>query len=135
MEKNIQAMKMEMNIKGIGTDIIEINRIKEAILRKGDDFLNRLFTKKELEYSYKFKDPYPRLAARFAAKEAIVKALGVGFGKKASFLDIEIINDSNKAPCAILSPSLNSLFNNPIIHLSISHCKSYATAFAIYSSK
>jgi holo-[acyl-carrier protein] synthase len=135
MEKNIQAMKMEMNIKGIGTDIIEINRIKEAILRKGDDFLNRLFTKNELEYSYKFKEPYPRLAARFAAKEAVVKALGLGFGKKASFLDVEVLNESNNKPFVKLSNSLNELFDNPIIHLSISHCESYATAFAIHCSK
>jgi holo-[acyl-carrier protein] synthase len=126
---------MEMIIKGIGTDIIEINRIKKAILRKGDDFLNRLFTKNELEYSFKFKDPYPRLAARFAAKEAVVKALGVGFGRKASFLDIEIISISNKAPYVKLSDSLNELFNDPIIHISISHCKLYASAFAIFNSK
>ena len=109
-------------IHGIGTDIIETDRIRQSIEKHGSHFLDRLFTKKEQEYCNKFKDPAIHFAGRFAAKEAISKALGSGFGKDLSFLDLEIINEENGKPI---------VQNRSNIHLSISHCESYATATAI----
>src|SRR5438477_181350 len=82
--------KSNKMIKGLGNDIIEIKRVREAIRRHGIHFLNRLFTQREQDYCYKYKDPDPHFAGRFAAKEAIAKALGTGFGAHLSWVDLEI---------------------------------------------
>lgn len=119
------------SIRGIGTDIIEIDRFKEALEKYGQKFLDRLFTSKEQEYCHKYKESLPRFAARFAAKEAIVKALGDGFGKHVEFLDIEILPNAQGKPIVHLSPRTSKHYNHPLILLSISHCKSYATASAV----
>ena len=83
------TMKL-MNIKGVGIDIIEIERLTIAIKRKGQALIDKLLTEKEKKYCYRYKNPFPHVAARFAAKEAIVKSLGIGFGKDISFQDLEI---------------------------------------------
>lgn len=122
---------MSDEILGVGNDIIEIERIRKSIEAHGDQFLSRLFTIREQEYCRKYQDPTPRFAGRFAAKEAIAKAFGSGFGKQASWLDIEIVNNSEGKPEVFLSPALKKLFNDPQILVSISHCKDYATAIAV----
>ena len=68
-------------VLGIGIDLIEIDRIRQAWQRHGERFLNRIFTDRELDYCLTKKDPAPSLAARWAAKEAVAKALGVGLGE------------------------------------------------------
>ncbi|MBS0625015.1 MAG: holo-ACP synthase [Verrucomicrobia bacterium] len=125
-------MKNNSPIKGIGTDIIEIDRVRKSIERHGLHFLNRLFTQVEQDYCYKFKDPVPHFAGRFAAKEAIVKALGTGFGSHVSWHDIEVFNDDHGKPTVVLSANVQNNFGSPTILVSISHCESYATATAIY---
>ncbi len=120
------------SIRGLGNDIIEIDRMRQSIERHGQHFLNRLFTQQEQDYCYKFKDPVPHFAGRFAAKEAIVKALGTGIGAKISWHDIEIVNDPDGKPEVTLSPSAREHFQDPQILVSISHSSSYATAVAIY---
>ncbi len=117
--------------KAIGTDIIEIDRINLIIERYGQKFLNRIFTKKEQVYCTRYDKSARHFAGRFAAKEAISKALGTGIGKDINWLDMEILNDNNGAPYVVLSPQANALFNNPKILLSISHAKAYATAVAL----
>jgi holo-[acyl-carrier protein] synthase len=118
-------------IKGIGTDIIELSRIKEVWARRGDRFLQRLFTQTELDYCLSKNDPLPHLAARFAAKEAISKALGTGIGESLGWKEIEITKESSGKPGVELSESAKLHFGNPIIHLSMSHTKEYAIAYAI----
>ena len=93
-------------IKGIGNDIIEIKRVRKAIKEHGQPFLDRVYTKKEQEYCLSQKDPYPRFAGRFAAKEAIVKALGWGFGKEISWKDIDIGADAKGNPKSIFPMKL-----------------------------
>lgn len=124
-------MMMSDEIFGIGNDIIEIERIRKSIEAHGDQFLSRLFTAREQEYCRKYQDPIPRFAGRFAAKEAIVKAFGTGFGKQASWLDIEILNNSEGKPEVFFSPALKKQFDDPKVLISISHCKTYATAVAV----
>lgn len=119
-------------IKGIGSDIIEIERIKRSISKHGIKFLEKLFTEKEISYCKQHKLSQRHFAGRFAAKEAIAKALGTGIGKMLEWKDIEIINDSFGKPEVFLSEKACKLFHNPTILLSISHCKSYATATAVY---
>lgn len=120
-------------ILGIGNDIVEIARIQSAIDRYQDRFLNRLFTTKEQSYCLRRKTPSVHFAGRFAAKEAIVKAFGTGFIDGIQWLDIEIVPDASGKPCVQLSAKVSEMFNQPMIHLSISHCRDYATATAIWS--
>ena len=118
-------------ILGIGNDIVEIERVREAIETQGERFIEKLFTKREQDYCKKFSDPMPHYAARFSAKEAIVKALGTGFGDMAAFHDIEIINDDKGKPEVFFSDALNSRFTNPEVLISISHCKNYVATVAV----
>lgn len=119
-------------MRGLGSDIIEVDRIENAISKHGAPFLNRLFTLAEQEYCDRFKDAARHYAGRFAAKEAIVKALGTGFREGISWLDIEILNDAAGKPQVKLSPSAEALFGTRKFELTISHCKSYALAVAIH---
>ena len=114
-------------IYSIGTDIIEVKRIEQAIERFGKHFLDRLFCAEEQNYCNRFRDSGRHFAGRFAAKEAIVKALGKGV----NWLDITISNDSHGKPIVILSDNLMHMFDSPNILISISHCREYATAFAL----
>jgi holo-[acyl-carrier protein] synthase len=77
-------------IVGLGIDISEVDRIREAIERHGDHLLNRIYTPAEIAYCKKHRDPYERYAARFAAKEAAMKALGTGWRHGVRWVDIEV---------------------------------------------
>ncbi|HSX26051.1 MAG TPA: holo-ACP synthase [Chlamydiales bacterium] len=126
-------MKSSNPIRGLGNDIIEIERMRQSIDRHGLHFLNRLFSQREQDYCYKFKDPVPHFAGRFAAKEAIVKALGTGFGAEVSWHDIEVLNDDLGKPIVYLKEPLQKRFDNPHLLVSISHSSTHATAVAIWS--
>ncbi len=122
-------------IRGIGNDIIEIERIRHIINRYGNRFLNRIFTVGEQEYCLNHKESSRNFAGRFAAKEAVSKALGTGLSSGLTWTDIEILNDEKGKPIVIPSSNLKLLLIYPSqLHISISHCKEYATAFAIWST-
>ena len=123
---------MISEILGLGTDIIEIERIQQSLEKYGEKFLDKLLTIKEKEYCYSFQNISERLSGTFAAKEAVVKALGCGFGEEASWHDVEILHSLNKKPEVTLSEQLNKKFHGPKFLLSISHCHLYAVATAIY---
>lgn len=125
-------MTNNSSIHGIGNDIIAISRMRQSVERHGHHFLNRLFTQKEQDYCYKFQDPVPHFAGRFAAKEALAKALGTGFGASLGWHDIEILSDEHGKPIVHTSATLQKEFKNPHLLVSISHEKEYATAFAIW---
>ncbi len=112
-----------------GTDIIEIDRIKESIEKLGNHFLERVFTKKEIDYcESKKKQKYQHYAARFAAKEAVFKALSENIQDKfsVSWKDFEVENDNQGKPK--LNVNNVNLENVENIDISISHCKNYAVA-------
>lgn len=112
-----------------GTDIIEIERIKDSIEATNNKFLNRVYTEKEIEYCESKKmQKYQHYAARFAAKEAVFKAISIKLKDKYSICwkDIEIINDSQGRPRVALQGSIQK--NIEQIDISLSHCKEYATA-------
>ena len=112
-----------------GVDIIEISRIKDSIENLGDKFLNKIYTKKEIDYcESKGNSKFEHYAARFAVKEAAFKAVSeeVKDKFKISWKDIETINDENGRPkTEILFVKDNKIKN---IDVSISHCKEYAIA-------
>ena len=110
-------------IKGCGIDIVEIGRLDRAVKRWGKTFLNRVFTSKELAYAHSKKFPLQHLAARFAAKEAVFKALSTK--PDLNFKDIEIANDRHGRPYCRIKNRVS-----PIL-LSISHSEKYAVASAI----
>ncbi|EPY2281908.1 holo-ACP synthase [Clostridium sporogenes] len=120
-------------IYGIGTDITEIRRIQKAITRN-KNFTNKLFTKDEMDLWEKKNFKIEFIAGRFAAKEAISKALGTGI-RDFSFKDIEIINNELGKPQVILKPKaediITKISKSYKIHLSISHEKEYAIAYAL----
>ena len=87
---------------GIGLDLVEIERFRQSVQRLGQPFLHRLFTETERSYCESLADPIPSYAARFAAKEAISKALGTGIGQDLSWQDIEITHSDRNAPIARL---------------------------------
>ncbi len=114
----------------LGSDIIEVSRIQANLDRYGQRFLDRLFTPVEQEYCLKYREPARHFAGRFAAKEAVVKALGTGISQEISWLDIEIVNNSRGKPLVKLSDKANATFSHPNIELTISHCRDYAMAVA-----
>jgi holo-[acyl-carrier protein] synthase len=118
--------------KGLGSDIIEISRMKTSIERHGQHFLNRLFSQAEQDYCYKFQDPVPHFTGKFAAKEAVAKALGTGIGAQLSWHDLEILNDEKGQPQVTLSEAARERFQNPQILVSVSHSAEYALAVAIW---
>lgn len=119
-------------MKGLGHDMIEISRIQRLIERYGQKFLDRLFTKDEQAYCLQYSRAAERFAGRFAAKEAISKALGTGFREEVTWKGIEILPGNEGKPIVMLSDNINKRFGNPQIMLSISHCKEYASAVAIF---
>lgn len=120
-----------MKIK-TGIDIIEIQRIKDSIESTNGNFCKRVYTEKEIEYCENKKmQKYQHYAARFAAKEAVFKAISVKLTDKYSinWKDIEILNDTNGKPfVTILNNKLKEIED---IDISISHCKEYAVANAV----
>lgn len=115
-------------ILGTGIDIIEIERIEKAVKRWGNHFLNHIFHKEEIEYSKRHKYPLLHFAGRFAAKEAIFKALG---NSRITWKDIKVLNDKEGKPYCQLK---DKKIKNKIL-LSISHTHNYAVASAIVTSK
>jgi len=116
-------------IIGTGVDITEVMRLRKAVEKWGEEFLNRVFTSEELENAKTRGSLYQHLAGRFAAKEAVFKAFG---DPRLSWKDVEILNDKEGKPrCVILSSRGKKID----VHVSISHVKNYAVANAIITEK
>ena len=127
-----------MKILGIGVDIIENKRIKEAI--KNKSFINRVYSVREQRQSNLIKNKVAFFSKRFAAKEAFAKALGTGFRVKLNFKDIEVVNDKMGKPNYVTNKKITKIIQNKFkikkyyCFLSISDEKKYSTAFAIIQS-
>jgi holo-[acyl-carrier protein] synthase len=116
-------------IIGTGVDITEVRRLKQAVEKWGEGFLNHIFTKEELENAKTRGSLYQHLAGRFAAKEAVFKALG---DEGLVWKDVEILNNKEGKPyCAVLTTRGKKID----VHISISHVKNYAVASAIITEK
>ncbi|MEK6645339.1 MAG: holo-ACP synthase [Candidatus Firestonebacteria bacterium] len=118
----------------IGLDIVEVVRVKRAICKYGDKFINRIYTPAEIKYCKEKVNPYTHFTGRFAAKEAILKALPEGWQGKLKWTDIEIKNNSTGNPRIILKgTALKFCHRKKIkkIKITISHEKNYAVALAM----
>ncbi|MFN3813310.1 MAG: holo-ACP synthase [Aquificaceae bacterium] len=116
----------------IGIDIIKNERIKRAVERFGDKFLNRVYTPRELSYCMSQKPFYQCLSVRWACKEAVLKAFYQKFGIVLKLSDIEVVGDKGKpAKVNILREDLSHLLANVTIIVSLSHELDYSVAIAI----
>jgi holo-[acyl-carrier protein] synthase len=123
-----------MIIYGIGIDVVEVERIGSAIARQGDRFLEKLFTANEREYCERQRNPNLHYAARFAAKEAVSKALGTGIGGEAGWLEIEVVRAESGAPRMEFHGNAAAFLQAEGIsevQISLSHAREYAAANAV----
>ena len=121
-------------IVGIGVDIVEIHRIRHVREKHGEAFLQKCFTADEVAYCLTKKNVDESLAARFAAKEAVMKTLGTGWGKGVSFNSIEVTRDDDGIPRIKLHGKAEELRRELKISkvlISLSHSQCYAVAQAI----
>jgi holo-[acyl-carrier protein] synthase len=120
----------------IGTDILQISRIEAVVARQGERFVRRILTASEITEYENSKMPDRLLAKRFAAKEAIAKALGTGIGRGVSWQDMLIHHDENGAPLVTLSGGAADVANcrgASGVHLSLADELEYIVAFAMLS--
>ena len=128
-----------MKIFGIGTDIVNIKRMKRILKNNGSRFKNKIFSENEINYCEKKRDPTPFYAKRFAAKEAFTKALGTGIRKDINLKNIIIFNDVYGKPKIKLKGSTYNYFKKKIkskkynIYLSLSDDEPWAQATVIIS--
>ena len=121
-------------IVGSGIDIVEISRFRQSKKKWGANFLNKIFTQNEIGYSRKRRLQDQHFAARFAAKEAVLKAFGDKLSDIHNWQDIEILNDKSGKPYVCFHRSAKRLKNQEGIDkvvLSMAHCKEHAVATAI----
>ena len=124
-------------IVGLGLDIAEIDRIEAAIKRHGAPFLERLFTPAEVSYCEQHKNRFERYAARFAAKEAAMKALGTGWSRGVRWRDIEVAREPSGKPTLRLAGvalEIAAGLGVKNISLSITHSGNLALAHVIFES-
>jgi holo-[acyl-carrier protein] synthase len=127
-----------VNVLGIGTDIIECLRIAQMIQRHGEQFINRVYTPHEIQYCQARKQSTQHYAGRWAAKEAILKALGTGWRRGISWRDVEIRTEQSGKPYVVLRGGAREVCNElgiAEVLISISHCRSHATAYAVAVSQ
>lgn len=121
-------------VVGIGTDIIECLRIAQMIDRHGEQFINRVYTTHEIQYCQSRKAATQHFAGRWAAKEAILKALGTGWRKGIGWRDIEVTNEPDGRPVVRFRGGARDIVEKAGIVemlITISHCRSHATAYAL----
>jgi holo-[acyl-carrier protein] synthase len=121
-------------IIGIGVDIVEIERFRKVIERLKDRFLLRVFTPGERIFCDNHRNPVPHFAVRFAAKEAVFKALGTGWAKGVTWLDVEVLRERQDPPKLVLSGEALRLSEKKGVrnlHLSLSHTEQSAIAMVI----
>jgi holo-[acyl-carrier protein] synthase len=118
-------------VRGIGVDIIEIARIRRNIETGKDGFLQKIFTDQEIAYCRTMHHADQHFAARFAAKEAVSKALSTGWSGEFRWKDVEILNDPAGQPHVMLHGALRQTLGGASILLSMSHSESHVVAMAL----
>jgi holo-[acyl-carrier protein] synthase len=122
-------------IVGTGVDLAEVPRIRESIERFGDRFVSRIYTEREIAYVQKKANKYERYAARFAAKEAGMKALGTGWRRGIQWKDFEVANLPSGRPTLLLHGEAERIAQQmgvTTIHLSLTHTAENALAYVLF---
>jgi holo-[acyl-carrier protein] synthase len=121
-------------IQGIGIDLVENERIEKIITKWGEKFLERVFSEEEIKYCGRHIQASIHYGARFAAKEAFLKALGIGLGMGVKLREIEVVHDNSGKPDLSLRDGAHAQIEEREIrkiHLSLTHTKRYATAIVV----
>jgi len=121
-------------IVGVGVDVTEVRRVREEVQEHGEDILARFLTPAEIAYCRTKHDPVPHMAARFAAKEAFVKALGTGLRQDLAWAQMEVRVDEGGRPTLALSGRAAALARGAGVnhlHVSLSHERDYAVALVV----
>ena len=121
----------------MGVDIAEVGRVRGVIERQGERFLRRVFTEKEIAYCEASKNKYERYAARFAAKEATMKALGTGWRRGVRWVDLEVVRQASGRPSMELHGEARKIADGlgvKHIAMSITHTEEQAMAQVIFES-
>jgi holo-[acyl-carrier protein] synthase len=124
-------------IIGMGIDLEEVERLRGAIERQGERFLKRIYTDKERAYCEQFKNKYERYAARFAVKEAAMKALGTGWSRGVRWVDIEVVRFPGARPTLDLKGEARKIADRlgvKNIAISITHTSKQAWAQVIFEA-
>jgi holo-[acyl-carrier protein] synthase len=123
-----------MTVLGVGIDIVECLRIAQIIERHGELFIHRVYTDHEIQYCRSRKSATQHFAARWAAKEAVLKAMGTGWRRGIAWRDIEVRNTAGGKPVVALRGGARETLERSGIRemlISMSHCRSHATAYAL----
>jgi holo-[acyl-carrier protein] synthase len=123
-----------MAVRGVGVDLVKIPRLRDVIGRWDERFLRRVFTEAEIDYCRARRDPVPHFAARFAAKEAGMKALGTGLGLGVTWRELEVRREQGQAPTLELhgrTRELGLARGGCRMLLALSHDGDYALAHAV----
>jgi holo-[acyl-carrier protein] synthase len=123
-----------MGIVGIGVDMVEKSRVGEALNRWGRHFSDRILTERESALCDGKGDRVGSIAARFAAKEAVLKALGTGWTADVGWRDIEILSGNGGEPRVVLSRGAERLAGGGRVWISLSHSREQAAAFVVIES-
>jgi holo-[acyl-carrier protein] synthase len=121
-------------IRGIGIDLVELERLRGVLDRHGSRFLDRVLTADEREYCDRHRDPVPQIAARFAAKEAALKAIGTGIAAGIGWKDVEVTRSEEGAPSLRLSGAAARIaaeMEVGVIHVSLTHDRHSAAAVVV----
>lgn len=125
-------------IYGLGIDLVLVAELQENIDEQGDRFLERVFTKQETDYSKLGADPYQRLAGRYAAKEAVMKAFGTGWTDDVEWRSIEVVSDAASGRPSLLFHGKTAIYCEAVgvrkTLLSISHTPTHAIAIVLLES-
>ena len=130
---DIPPVPAASSVVGIGTDIIECERIAQMIAKHGEQFLTRVYTRNEIAYCAARRASDQHYAGRWAAKEAVLKALGTGWAHGIQWTDVEVVNQVGGKPnIALAGKALEMSVQRGIreVLISISHCRHYAIAYA-----
>jgi len=118
-------------IRGVGVDVVDVQRMKETLIDQGDRFIRKVFTEAEIDYCERKPKPYEHFAARFAAKEAVSKALETGWTGTFRWKDVEVLNEPSGAPRVTLHNETAASLVNHRVHLSLSHSERTVVAFVV----
>ena len=122
-------------IQGVGIDVVDVERMKEVLEKQGKAFLDKVFSDMEVTYCKTHQKSYIHFAARFAAKEAVAKAMRTGWSGAFHWRDIEVVNDQSGAPHILLSRDVAKALEQFIVHLSLSHTDNTVVALVVLESK
>lgn len=124
-------------VRGVGTDLVECERIEKVFERQGERFLRRVFTEEEQAYCLGMKNPIPHLAARFAAKEAVSKCFTTGIGDRLGWRSVEVVKGLRGEPLVQLDEAgvnLLAMTGSNEVLLSLSHTRGHAMACAVLTA-